>query len=70
MQASTNLLGLLTGCMLSPIARRHAVYSDATRVYMLMGYVPGGELFSHLQARGACSAASRHACMQPMHALF
>ncbi|EIE24919.1 kinase-like protein [Coccomyxa subellipsoidea C-169] len=27
----------------------HAVYSDATRVYMLMGYVPGGELFSHLQ---------------------
>lgn len=28
---------------------RHAVYSDAARVYMLMGYVPGGELFSHLQ---------------------
>ncbi len=28
---------------------RHAVYSDAVRVYMLMGYVPGGELFSHLQ---------------------
>ncbi|CAL8464235.1 g3770 [Coccomyxa elongata] len=27
----------------------HAVYSDAARVYMLMGYVPGGELFSHLQ---------------------
>jgi serine/threonine protein kinase len=26
------------------------VYSDAARVYMLMGYVPGGELFAHLQA--------------------
>ena len=36
--------------MLPTDPRRHAVYSDAARVYMLMGYVPGGELFSHLQA--------------------
>ena len=34
---------------------RHAIYSDNKRIYMLMGFVPGGELFSHLQkAPGRC----------------
>ncbi|BDA49354.1 probable cAMP-dependent protein kinase catalytic subunit alpha [Coccomyxa sp. Obi] len=43
------IVDLYVPILVQTILDTHAVYSDTARVYMLMGYVPGGELFSHLQ---------------------
>lgn len=38
------------------IVELHATYQDQINVYMLLSYIPGGELFSHLRRAGRFSA--------------
>ncbi|ODO10300.1 hypothetical protein I350_02529, partial [Cryptococcus amylolentus CBS 6273] len=38
------------------IVELHATYQDQLNVYMLLSYIPGGELFSHLRRAGRFSA--------------
>ena len=39
--------------------RRYQTFKDEHRLYMLMDYVAGGELFRHLRAAG-CGAVTMH----------
>ena len=62
--------------MCGPLARRYSTFQDANRIYMLMEYVQGGELFSHLHSAKRLPTASARfycACMvsaiEYMHSL-
>lgn len=45
-------LARLTICHRVPSFDRYQTYQDSVNVYMLLSYVPGGELFSHLRRAG------------------
>ena len=45
--------------------RRYRTFKDEHRLYMLMDYVAGGELFRHLRAAGCGACATAH-CQPPM----
>lgn len=45
-------------CRLYCVTRRYGTFQDDAKLYMVMEFVPGGELFGHLRAAGRFTAAA------------